>query len=112
MKAKYYVYRNLHTGTFSVKHKGRVIDHPTNILCDCCSFVVHEKGRQRVITTKRKNVHALVTCESYVANTDELFGGSITYNPYTHDSFKTDSGSISKASKVLLKNNKMFLVEA
>jgi hypothetical protein len=47
--ARYYIYRNLHTNTWSVKHKGKVIDHPANIVAYGCYFVVHDAGRLKVI---------------------------------------------------------------
>jgi hypothetical protein len=62
---KCFIYRNLHkpSHTYSLKalegeHKGRVIGYAQCLLVDQATFVVSEAGRQRVVKTGRKNVHA------------------------------------------------------
>lgn len=55
------VYRNLHTGTWSVRQGGIVIDHPLELMLRDCRFVVQPAGRARVLREKRKNVHAYVS---------------------------------------------------
>ena len=60
---KVFVYRNLARRCWSIKAldgemKGRVIGHASSVLLSLVSFKVNEKGRQRVIRDKRKNVHA------------------------------------------------------
>lgn len=57
------VYYNLHRHLWSVqgyvKGRGwRIIGHASELLLDNVVFKVSEKGRQRVIREKRKNVHA------------------------------------------------------
>lgn len=94
MQAKYYVYWNLHKNVFSVKYKGKVIAHKHNIIGFDCEFRVSEKGRQRVLREKRKNVHAYVVCDNVVDSVDGLYTtyncyecGSVNYNPYNNSSF-------------------------
>jgi hypothetical protein len=115
MRAKFYFYRNLHTGTFSVQHKNKVVDHPTCSVCFRATFKVSEKRRQVVLDTKRKNVHAKVGCAGYVPyhKGDFKIIDEITYNPYTHQQFRlTKLGTpIKEATYVLLKDNKMYLLE-
>ena len=58
-----FVYYNLHKKTFSVKaldgsRKGRVVYHADEVLLSDCQFKVSEPGRQRVLSERRKNVHA------------------------------------------------------
>ena len=113
-KAKYYIYRNLHTGTFSVKYKGIVIDRPTNILANNCEFIVNEKGRQRVLNEKRKNVHAMVACSDYVVPSREpnkIAEDEVYYNPYTTDSFifKDTKETINYATHAWLFKNKIYV---
>jgi hypothetical protein len=90
------VYRNLNNGLVSIKalegeHKGKVIAHAEGVLLRDCSFKVGEKGRQRVLKEKRKNVHAYV--EGYVDSIREeqryrkFLGTKANYNPYHMDSF-------------------------
>jgi len=58
-----FIYWNIHAGLFSVKaldgkHRGRVVAHARAVLLTGVAFKVSEAGRQRVLTTGRKNVHA------------------------------------------------------
>jgi len=69
---KVFVYFNLRKRCFSVKalegmYKGRVIAHRDSLHLQDAEFKVSEKGRQRVIRERRKNVHAGV-----VGNWNEL----------------------------------------
>ena len=59
-----YIYRNLRTKTWSVRHAGKVIAHPEEVLIRNADFQVSEPGRQRVLAERRKNVHAFVTAAS------------------------------------------------
>jgi len=59
------VYRNLHKDLYSVRilegpSKGRVVAHCSRIMVENAEFVVSERGRQRVIEERRKNVHAFI----------------------------------------------------
>lgn len=67
------VYKNLNNSCFSImaaqgEHAGRVIAHASAVQLLNSDFVVYESGRQRVIQTKRKNVHAFVTGTLYAAD--------------------------------------------
>lgn len=94
------VYRNLHLpGFYSVVSMsgddyGRVIGYVTAITLRDVAFRVSESGRQRVITERRKNVHAFVVGIVESAGTDpteEYEGGvgmdRVTYNPYRFGRF-------------------------
>jgi hypothetical protein len=113
MKAKYYIYWNLHKKCFSVKYKGKVIRHMNDLSASNVQFKVSELGRQRVMTSKRKNVHAYVVADEIenVSQIDQfevlMDGFAVTYNPYKHASFVDVlwEVGITKASKVLLKTN-------
>jgi hypothetical protein len=89
MKVK--VYFNLHKGCFSVQHKGRVVAHVEDITLTDVSFAVNENGRQRVLATKRKEVHAFVkgtiTRDFLVEQDCFMEGMDVTYNPYKHPTF-------------------------
>jgi hypothetical protein len=113
--AKYYIYRNLHTGGFSVKRRGHVIDRLKyqSLMAEDVTFKVNEAGRQRVIKDKKKNVHAFIVCDKY-----ELYGResvdnarTITYNPYTSSSFTCDGVPITKARKIVCRAGKCYLLE-
>jgi len=101
-KAKYYIYRNLHTNTFSVRYKGKVIDHPKDFTAYNVDLKVNEKTRLKVLSEHRKKVHAFVACDSYVKGKPKTkVGKSLYYNPYTTDTFLDGKKSIHKVDKVV-----------
>lgn len=110
--AKYYIYRNLHTGGFSIRHRGLVIERADDIVAENVTFKVNDGGRQRVIREKSKNVHAFVVCDKYkltVNNNADL--KVITYNPYKLSTFTCEDQPIASANKVALSKGKCYLVE-
>jgi len=112
MKAKYYIYRNLRTGGFSVRHQGIVIDRAVYCRATGVVFKVNESGRQRVISEKRKNVHAFAIADEYlfthsVVSVDNL--PIITYNPYVSDKFTCNGIPIEYANAVIFKSGKCYL---
>ncbi len=112
--AKYYLYRNLHTGTFSIKYKGKVIKHPSQCLMHNVIFKVSVKGQARVRKELRKNVHATVVGTHF---TEDIQSGidltkyqEIYYNPYKTDTFIDSAGQpIYKADQALCLNNKIYI---
>lgn len=91
--AKYYMYRNLHQDCMSVKYRSKVILRTTFLYLVKVEFRVSESGRQRVIKTKHKNVHATLAmvsvsdsaiyCQEDFVNQrvlDKMV--EVTYNPY------------------------------
>lgn len=86
------VYRNLTKKCWSVRQDGLVKLHTNYITLKNVRFKVGQKGRDRVLREKVKNVHAFV--EGYVCTVDEVNDmamdfkfDSITYNPYKYHSF-------------------------
>ena len=83
------VYYNLRKKLFSVRFQGRVAMHSHSVFLKHCQFRVSEKGRQRVLREKRKNVHAYVTgifCESNPMPPSATMR-RVTYNPYKWSTF-------------------------
>lgn len=114
--AKYYIYRNLHTGGFSVRYRGRVIAHDDYFIGRNVEFRVSESGRQRVIKEKKKNVHAYSACDKYT------FAGSndyrlvdtldrVSYNPYVAGHFTCNGKKIVRAQSVLFYRGVCYLLE-
>ena len=103
------VYYNLDKKTYSImdhsgERKGLVIVYADEILLSSVEFKVSEKGRQRVIKEKRKNVHAYVIGRFEDPNFAFWVGRlksikEAEYNPYRHRTFVTvpDSQPIEKA---------------
>ena len=96
-----YVYFNLHRKCFSVKalegeHKGRVVHHTHSLYLQNATFKVSQKGRERVLRTKRKNVHAGVVgtfVTTFQVADPALCSHPVTYNPYKYSQF-VDVGTL------------------
>jgi len=88
------VYRNLVKKCISVQSTktNLVIMHSEAVSLRDCKFVVRQKGRERVLREKVKNVHAFVVGELddvYKSPEGELRRGvrQASYNPYRYDFF-------------------------
>lgn len=87
------VYKNLHKGCWSVRQDGIVRFHTDYITLKLVQFRVGQKGRERVIREKAKNVHAFV--KGFLCQAKEIDGAlgedqkwdTVSYNPYKGDSF-------------------------
>lgn len=109
--ARVRVYRNLHTGNFSVQccKTGLVIARVASIELSNVHFVVRQAGRLKVLAEKRKNVHAFVV--GTVSNSTAAASRQVSYNPYKMDCFclAENAEPISTASFARLTNNKIFV---
>lgn len=88
---KVFVYRNLkfkHRPVYSVRDvkTGRVVAHAESITLKDVEFVVGQKGRERVIREKSKNVHAFVKGKPVDA-VEQNNSLPATYNPYKYKTF-------------------------
>lgn len=90
------VYRNLTRQCLSLQAGGRVIGHAYAMLIEDARPVISEAGRQRVIATGRKNVHAYIEGRARRVNLQEareLYDlhrdtvQVITYNPHRAPGF-------------------------
>lgn len=121
---KGFVYRNLHETCFSVRcyctasQKGRVILHLNQVYMQDVVFKVSEAGRQRVLSTHQKNVHAgiqgsvcyLEDPSIWRAATMKEAWMEITYNPYQMNQFQTREGvPVRRAKKVYLESTGSYL---
>ncbi len=103
----YKVYRNLNNGKLSIQYKGLVIGHADSLMMLNVVFKVNQKGRERVIKEKKKNVHAFVigdiACcegfkpfknrelkrrETYKLHEYIWYRGTVVYNPFKFNNFK------------------------
>ncbi len=112
ISSKVEVYRNLHDITgknkYSIRQKGLVIGHANLIYMNDVNFVVNQKGRQKVIKNKQKNVHAFL--RGFITTHRSPISKRITYNPYINDSFINHSGqSIKTANAVILNPNGVWI---
>ena len=102
---KVFVYKNHHKDCWSVKQDGLVKAHADKLEMWDCSFRVNQKGREKVLKEKRKNVHAGILGRVNDIGGTIMVGTEVTYNPYKYDSFvsKEDGHPISRAKKVFLR---------
>ncbi len=94
MKAKYYVYWNLHKKCYSVRFRGRVIHHLDRLIGVNATFRVSQAGRKRVLREQSKNVHAFVVCDDIIFSQKDMidspysfYRNKVTYNPYENTTF-------------------------
>jgi hypothetical protein len=97
MKAKYYLYRNLRTGGFSIKYKGIVVARDNLFTMRKVTFHVNENGRKKVIKEKQKNVHAFIVAKKFdrpAMVSESVYDiiklreyKEVSYNPYGADHF-------------------------
>ncbi len=90
--AKLDIYWNLHKDCWSVldRRQGRVILHRHNLIAEDVQFVVQPAGRQKVLRTGRKNVHAFVRASSIVLADHPNYDPQavrVKYNPYKFETF-------------------------
>ena len=104
---KVFVYFNLHKKMFSIRdvETGLVVAHTNKIQLEDVQFKVSEAGRQRVLSEKKKNVHAGVVGKYFTEEElrPNLFDYA-TYDPYKYDSFvdKQSGEKLKEAEFVIL----------
>lgn len=111
------VYRNLRRDCFSIVDVStrRVCAYSKKLWLSNVEFKVSEAGRQRVLQSKKKNVHAWVV--GTVMKPPPWFKGALLnrlryvwYNPYSTRLFKTEDSSVAlRARAALLKDNKIWI---
>jgi len=112
MAAKYYIYRNLNKGGFSVRYKGRVIDLIDNAIAVDVDFKVNLSGYLNAVVTKQRNVHAFVVCTKYETKKKRIdvdTSQKVSYNPFITDQFTCNGKVVTKANRVILTAGKCYL---
>ena len=111
---KHFCYFNLHKFVFSVRNqKTKLVErHSNTVVLNDCKFKVSQKGRERVLKEKRKNVHAGVEgtlCGFENTHNLEEFV-ELTYNPYKYSSFviKSTGETVDGAKIIVLKDKRIF----
>lgn len=107
------IYRNFHTGNFSVMVKNKVVGHVASFMLENAKFLVSEPGRQRFLSKNQKVVHAYVTgilvdfdMPYRVTLDPEL---KLDYNPSKMETFRMGETPIYKAKNVVGIENKIYL---
>ena len=112
-------YWNLHKNVFSVRVKGRVIQHIKAASICNVTFAVQPAGRAKVLLEKRKNVHAFVRGDWmtpvrwewwHLASSHLNDDYRVAYNPYKAGTFVSciTGDAIYKADRacLLIRDNK------
>jgi len=98
IKQRHETYWNLHKNVFSVRVKGRVIQHIRSASICNVTFAVQPAGRAKVLLEKRKNVHAFVRGD-WMKHFDDIdvsiiedikgswWANRVMYNPYLAGTF-------------------------
>jgi hypothetical protein len=110
VNAKYYIYFNIHKKCYSVKLRGKVIQHFDNAVVAVPEFRVSAAGRERVRREQKKAVHAYIVTDDIVflqlaapAFRQFLVACGLQafvaikktahYNPYKNESFVDNDGN-------------------
>ena len=106
------VYRNLHSGRWSLQQGGVVVGHADSLTLNFIEFKVSEAGRRRVLKEKRKNVHAFAI--GYIPSEHDQIGRNLSqvdvkYNPYRHWSFFYENADGQSVTPVTHCDSAVFL---
>jgi len=91
------VYWNLHKSLFSMRamsgpNKGLVVAHCNRIVLETVSLSVSEKGRQKVLTSGQKNVHAFIRGDlRYFQGQSTLAAGGFCSSEYPFGTAKDEA---------------------
>lgn len=69
-----------------------MLEHLDSLMAFNCTTKVYEAGRQMVLETKKKNVHAFILAENFAPHGDRVMlpsGRPMRYNPYRFPHFYT-----------------------
>jgi hypothetical protein len=117
-------YYNLHKHCLSFREPGKRVSHARAMVLNNVKFAVQPAGRAKVLTDKRKNVHAFVRGDMmWVAGLNDNLGDythtnmqrhgyrKIRYNPYESDCFMlVDTGlAIYSATQVVIIDKTIYL---
>jgi len=105
------IYRNLNTGTLSMRAKTskgwRVVGHPKSVEIGSAVFVVRKAGRERVIREQRKNVHAWIEGELLGEDPEGQLEYRAKYNPYENAYWVGDGKRVAVANRVIVRSDGM-----
>jgi hypothetical protein len=107
-----HVYYNLNRKCFSVQQKTkkgwRLSFHTDELTLENAVFRVYEKGRQRVLKSGHKNVHAFLLGKISKSQFDSTL--RVRYNPFKAAHFFLEDGqAIHRAKRVKLTRSGVFI---
>lgn len=110
------VYRNLNVGGFSIRDAKTklVLAHCETLILENPKFIVSQSGRQKVLETRSKFVHAVVRGNILLKDIPVKINNLIEvhYNPYQTKTFEVSNSPITESSsRLFAKNDKVYLIE-
>ena len=104
----YEIYWTSHRKMFSIRHKGKVIDHAHSVNAFGAEFIVQPAGQRRVRETGHKTIHAFVRCrevETLEPGAPPLIfrKNKVRYDPKVNDTFVCADEPIYAADAVSLR---------
>lgn len=111
---KVQIYFNLHKKLFSIMDlaSGLIIAHGSGFILNNVTFVVSEAGRNKVLDTGHKNVHAFAVGTFCAETSDPPSAHSVevTYNPFKAHYFyvKETFEPVDEAKSIKCYNNKLY----
>ncbi len=115
----HYIYYNLHRKCWSIRNQStRLVEgHSDFVMLHCYKAKVSEAGRQRVLKTKTKNVHAGL--EGFLITMQKpqqivlMDWQEITYNPYKYSTFvyKDTAEKFEQGIVIMLKSGKCYALK-
>lgn len=129
---KVQVYLNSHINKISIRVKGKgVVAHACQVILSDAEFKVSERGRQRTIQKKQKNVHAIIEGDlifaddlTYMENKNTRFKFirrqkmldndiKVVYNPYKYSKFTVEESnlSVTRAEQVSVISNGLVMAK-
>ncbi len=117
-KALTFIYRNLTQNCFSVKHRGKVVDHFTHPVIFVGGFRVSAAGRERVRRENKKYVHAFVVSNQtipfqhfYPSEWEGWTLHEVTYNPYKNEGFVfRDTGEPAEGNIIVMEYPRVYIL--
>ncbi len=98
---------------YSVMQNNVVVGHSQNLTLRDARFIVRESGRQRVLKTGKKNVHAFVvgTPASGFKVNRMCSITKVYYNPKLAPDFIDDAGSSISRGRVVVFNSQVTVID-
>lgn len=119
-KAKFYTYRNLNAGGFSIKHRGKVVERSGGdawVLVANPEFRVSAATSAKIKQTRTRQVHAYVVSNEFMrgnAKIPQKFldnTPTLKYNPHRDTEFSlTDGSDLTTVKCVVFYNNNAYAV--
>jgi hypothetical protein len=96
---------------FSLRQRGKVVGHTTDVVIKNCTLVVNRSGKNKALKTQQRNVHAFV--RGYLSEEVGLsFSWQLMYKPFEPQGFCIEMGGelieLNSCKSVYIENKKVM----